>query len=81
MVVAGHPECGDQRAFYVGAVGKPHDSSTGEVGRFTMRFYDNPKQDLYGTFKPAWSDTKFARSVTGKEKTLSVMYPCSHGLR
>ena len=57
VVIAGHPECGDQLPFYVGAV---VDEKSGAVpGRFTMHFYNNPKQDPYGTFKPAWLDTKF----------------------
>jgi len=59
VVITGHPECGDQLPFYVGAVVDEKSGASAVPGRFTVHFYNNPKQDPYGTFKPAWLDTNF----------------------
>ena len=59
VVVVGRPECGDTQAFYVGAVLEPHTITTDSSNSdqlFTLQFYNNFKQDLYGAYQPAWLD-------------------------
>jgi hypothetical protein len=60
VVIAGHPECGDTQPFYVGVVVEPRTTldDTDQKSRriFTLQFYNNFKQDLYGTYQPAWLD-------------------------
>lgn len=63
VVVVGHPECGDTQAFYVGAVVEPHTTPTADSSDsdklFTLQFYNNFKQNPYGTYQPAWLDSNF----------------------
>ena len=63
VVVVGHPECGDTQAFYVGAVVEPHTTPTANSSDsdqlFTFQFYNDFKQNLYGTYQPAWLDSNF----------------------
>ena len=73
IVVAGHPELGDPQSFYVGAIITPPQGGT----RFTLHFYNNPQQDLYGTYKPAWLDTHFdpPKEDYGKKTNLERYKP------